>query len=980
MSAIRPDLKFADSSEERGFYRNYLKLLPTKPLNTIRIVDKNDYYLVIGSDAIFVADTIYHTQNVLKDCQLDPMTKKNFNEPTVYVTLSPQILSNLLKICLFDLGYKIEIYDKNWKLLNIASPGNIEQVNHLLNNYNIESSIVIASLKVGTSSHNNNGSDNLTGNNDNFNIGITFIDTTNFKIGLLDLLDNEVFSNLESFLIQLGVKECILPESMNNGQPQWKRFINVIDRCNCSITFTKNSEFNDKNIESDLIKLTGNKLVMSLPQSYSRDSLSACNALLSYLQILSNSTNLGKYELVNHSLKEFIKLDSSSIRALNLFSSSTSFGSSSHFIGNANDNKINSLFQLLNHCKTNAGTRLLNEWLKQPLTDKSKITERHDLVEFLMDKFELRQLLQTEYLPQVPDVRRITKRLNKNKNLSGQSTTCLQDVLTLYDFSIKLPDYIELLESYIDEDLTGEEKSVNKLIKEIWINPLRQNMEPLSKLQEMVQTTIDLESYENNNDYMIRVEFNEELAEIKSKLDELREQIKIIHLEAAETLDFDPEKKLKLENHHMHGWCMRLTRNDAKKLRNFKEFIELSTVKAGIYFSTKQLKEVASETARLEKEYERQQATLVKEIAEITLTYTPVMEKLSLTFANLDVLNSFAHVSSYAPIQYVRPKMYGFDEEGRKTKLIASRHPVVEMQDDLIFIANDVNMETNVNEFLIITGPNMGGKSTYIRQVGVITLLAQIGCFVPCEQAEIAIVDAILCRVGAGDSQLKGVSTFMVEMLETASILKNATKNSLIIIDELGRGTSTYDGFGLAWAIAEHIATRIGCFTLFATHFHELTRLADKLQNVQNLNVVAHIEQGSKSQHDSDDITLLYKVEPGISDQSFGIHVAEVVQFPEKIIKMAKRKAAELEDLKKDHEDLKKVKLSEKEMIEGNEMLKQLLKSWVAEIKAEGFDSIDKLKEEDAQLKIQELLKQIALKSEKDEGNKYLEYIKSLLL
>lgn len=972
MSAIRPDLKFADSGEERGFYRNYLKLLPSKPLNTIRIVDKGEYYLVIGSDAVFVADTIYHTQNVLKDCQLDPMTRKSFQEPTVYVTMSPQILSNLLKICLFDLGYKIEIYDKNWKLLNLASPGNVEQVNHLLNNYNIESSIVIASLKVGTSSH---------GNNDNFNIGITFIDTTNFKIGLLDLLDNEVFSNLESFLIQLGVKECILPESMNNEQAQWKRFVNVIDRCNCSVTFCKNSDFNDKSIESDLIKLTDNKLVMSLPQKYSKDSLSSCNALLSYLQILSDATNLGKYELVNHSLKEFIKLDSSSIRALNLFSSSTSFGSSSHFHGNTNTNKINSLFQLLNHCKTNAGTRLLNEWLKQPLTDKAKILGRHNLVEFLMDKFELRQVLQTEYLPQVPDIRRITKRLNKNKNISSQSSSCLQDVLTLYDFSMKMPDYIELLESYIQEETsTDADGLINNLIKDTWINPLKQHMEPLSKLQEMVQTTIDLESYETNNDYMIRVEFNEELADIKSKLDELREQIKIIHLESADTLDFDPERKLKLENHHIHGWCMRLTRNDAKKLRNYKEFIELSTVKAGIYFSTKQLKEVANETAKLEKDYERQQATLVKEIAEITLTYTPVMEQLSLTFANLDVLNSFAHVSSYAPIQYVRPQMYGFDEKNRKTRLIGSRHPVVEMQDEVIFIANDVNMEAKTNEFLIITGPNMGGKSTYIRQVGVITLLAQIGCFVPCEEAEIAIVDAILCRVGAGDSQLKGVSTFMVEMLETASILKNATKNSLIIIDELGRGTSTYDGFGLAWAIAEHIATKIECFTLFATHFHELTRLADKLQNVQNLNVVAHIEQGAESQHDSDDITLLYKVEPGVSDQSFGIHVAEVVQFPQKIVKMAKRKAAELEDLKKGNEELKKVKLSEKEMVEGNEMLKQLLKSWVAEIKAEGLDPVDNMKEEEAQLKIQQLLKQIALKVEKEEGNKYLEYIKSLLL
>lgn len=486
-------------------------------------------------------------------------------------------------------------------------------------------------------------------------------------------------------------------------------------------------------------------------------------------------------------------------------------------------------------------------------------------------------------------------------------------------------------------------------LDDAYTTKLRDYSESLAKLQEMVETTVDLDAIDNH-EFIIKPEFDEGLKIIRKKLDKLKRDMEGEHEKAGADLRQEVDKKLFLENHKVHGWCMRLTRTEAGCIRNNSKYMECSTQKNGVFFTTHALQSMRREFDQLSENYNRTQSSLVNEVVSVAASYCPVIEQLAGVLAHLDVIISFAHCSVHAPTSYTRPKMHA--RGTGNTILKEARHPCMEMQDDIQFITNDVSLIRGESEFLIITGPNMGGKSTYIRQIGVIALMAQIGCFVPCSEAELTIFDCILARVGASDSQLKGVSTFMAEMLETANILKSATSESLIIIDELGRGTSTYDGFGLAWAISEHIVKEIGCFSMFATHFHELTALVEQYPQVKNLHVVAHIGDGNKMETEGEkasrEVTLLYKVEPGVCDQSFGIHVAELVRFPPKVVSMAKRKADELEDFTAKHEATAGVGVNKKDVEEGSALLKELLGRWKLACEADGLqgeDMVSKMRE-----------------------------------
>ncbi|RCK56281.1 DNA mismatch repair protein MSH2 [Candida viswanathii] len=846
MSSTKPELKFSGAAEENQFYRKYFQL-PPKDNSAIRFLDHNnhEYFTVLNEDAEYLADNFYRTRSVIKG-----------SDKKKHIAVSPQNFKELVKFCLKN-HLKIEIYnDRTFQLVDSASAGNLERLSE---EYDIDfefddgSSSSIAAIKLGKK------------------VGVSVVvDST---IYFAEFEDNDAFSNLESLLIQLGVKEALFPSSVDNN-----KFMQALNRINDLQLGTIKSF--PKDVGPDLEKLLDTEnveLSLAAKGLSSTDhslSLSCCGALIDYLDLLSSSKT---FTIEKYNLTTFMKLDSSTMRALNVFPA-------------GNQRAVTSIYELFK-CKTSAGSKLLSQWLKQPLIDLSAIEERQKLVELMLDDTSLRVEVQ-DFLAKVPDIMRIFKRIGSKK--SGNDGKKLNDVVGLYNVVQFLPSLIEVL------------------TVEYYLEPLRQSFATLQKFCELVETSIELDVGQHE-DNKIKPDFSPQLGEIQERMTSTMDSINQLHYDAGDDLNVEVNKKLKLENHQTHGWCFRLTRIESVIIRGNRKYEQLQTQKSGVLFTTKELKRLSNEYVTACDQYNRAQREVVAEIISLVMTYEGVFASLSATLGHLDVISALA--TSAMLNSYTKPTLHPFGAE-RKISLAESRHPLLEVQDDINFIANDVSMDAN--RFVVITGPNMGGKSTYIRQIGVVSLLAQIGSFVPAnEGAELPIFDAILSRVGAGDSQLKGLSTFMIEMLETSSILATATENSLIIIDELGRGTSTYDGFGLAWAILEHLIADKKCFAMFATHFHELNKLAEKYPGqVQNLHVVAQ-------ENEENDITLMYKVEPGISDKSFGIHVAELVKFPQKIVNMAKRKAEELSE-----EPPTKKRCSPEEVREGMDRLKTILKQW----------------------------------------------------
>ncbi|ODR79628.1 DNA mismatch repair protein MutS [Haladaptatus sp. W1] len=560
----------------------------------------------------------------------------------------------------------------------------------------------------------------------------------------------------------------------------------------------------------------------------------AAGAVLSYVEetgagVLGSMTRLQSYHADDH-----VELDATTQRNLEL--TETMHG-----------DRKGSLFETVDHTKTSAGRRLLKEWLQRPRRSPDALRERQSSVaafaESALAREEIRETLADAY-----DLERLA-----SKAVSGSADA--HDLLRVRDSLAVLPTVADAVANA--PSLSGSP------LAELVSRPNREGVERLR--EELAEAVAEDPPNTVTQGGLLRRGYDEELDDIIDSHEE--------NLEWFDTLA-DREKSrtgishLQVDRNKTDGYYLQVGKSDTDKVP--EEYEAVKTLKNSERYVTDELREREREILRLEEQRGELEYELFGELRERVAEHAELLQDVGRTLAELDVLASLAvHAVENG---WVRPELVesGLDIE-------QGRHPVVERTTE--FVPNDVRMDDD-REFLIVTGPNMSGKSTYMRQVALITLLAQVGSFVPARSARIGVVDGIFTRVGALDELAQGRSTFMVEMQELSNILHSASEDSLVILDEVGRGTATYDGISIAWAATEYLHNEVRAKTLFATHYHELTTLADHLERVENVHVAADERDG--------DVTFLRTVRDGPTNRSYGIHVADLAGVPMPVVERSR--------------------------------------------------------------------------------------------
>lgn len=512
------------------------------------------------------------------------------------------------------------------------------------------------------------------------------------------------------------------------------------------------------------------------------------------------------------------------------------------------------LVSVMDQCATPMGSRLLRRWLHRPLRTIEILQQRHHAIGIILEQRAADILYQQ--LRAIGDVERILARVAL-KTARPRDLTQLRTALSM------LPELQRTLTTLASPRL----------------QTLATEIKEFPELHQLLcRAVIDTPPMLIRDGNVIAAGYDSELDELRSLSDNAGQYL--VNLEAREK-ERTGLTNLKVGYNKIHGYYIEISRLHAEKVP--ADYTRRQTLKGAERYITEELKQFEDKVLSAKERALNREKYLYDQLLEILLESLKMLQLCSIALAELDVLGNFAERAD--TLKYYPPHFTNKEE----IHIVEGRHPVVEAVQPLPFMPNDVKLD-NKNRMLIVTGPNMGGKSVFMRQTALIVLLAHIGSFVPAQQATLGPIDGIFTRIGASDDLVGGRSTFMVEMTETANILHNATRNSLVLMDEIGRGTSTFDGLSLAWATAEHLARHISAYTLFATHYFELTRLPEQCKNIANVHLDV-VEQDEK-------LIFMHKVKSGAASKSYGLQVALLAGVPRNVVKQAQLRLKQLESQK----------------------------------------------------------------------------------
>ncbi|MDW8801936.1 DNA mismatch repair protein MutS [Clostridium sp. A1-XYC3] len=571
---------------------------------------------------------------------------------------------------------------------------------------------------------------------------------------------------------------------------------------------------------------------------YSAILLKCCGGLLKYV-METQKTSLNHINEFNYySIVDYLSIDSNSRRNLELTESLRE------------KSKKGSLLWVMDKTNTAMGGRQLRKWIEQPLIDKTSIQKRLDSVEEILSNMSIHEDLK-DALKEIYDIERLVGKIS-SKSVNAKELIFLKN-------SIEKIPYVKNILGFFQSGLMAD---------------MYENLDELQDIYKLLDEAIlESPSISVKEGNIIKEGYNKEVDEFKIAKAHGKEWIASLENSEREITGI---KSLKVGYNKVFGYYIEITKSNLNSIPEGR-YIRKQTLANAERFITPELKEMEEKILGAEEKLINLEYEIFVQVREEVEKHVDRMQKTAKTIAELDCLSSLAVIA--LENNYCKPKITNNEE----VCIEEGRHPVVEkIIPSGSFVSNNININASDEQLLVITGPNMAGKSTYMRQVALIVIMAQIGSFVPAKAAKISVCDKIFTRIGASDDLASGKSTFMVEMWEVSNILKNATNKSLILLDEVGRGTSTYDGLSIAWAVVEYICNnkRLKCKTLFATHYHELTKLEGILEGVKNYSVSVK-EIGS-------DIVFLRKIIRGGADQSYGIEVAKLAGLPDEVIRRAK--------------------------------------------------------------------------------------------